>query len=907
MQNKALLLFALFVSICLLVPTKNASGQNLPLEQLLQKDGTLNLSGGLQGIVDMKGWQMNLRKDGTPVFSPTSAGGDIDPDDQFWDARFGYDFRTGSGTRINAIAVRDGWAYFGGMFTSAGGQTVSNVAAWNGSMWDAMGTSGTFTINGEVMTIAVGENGVYVGGQFSSVGGIPNTKGIAMWSGTNWSALGPGIDVGYGIGVWSIATYGGIVYVGGKFQQIGSTTMNNIAKWNGSQWSALGSGLGYVGGTEWVHCIKIASDGQDVYAGGWFGGSGLMQNLNNIARWSEKGQNWNQMGNGLYGGGGTPQVATIIIDGGYVYAGGKFHSGASPFHNVARWDGSQWWAIGLGTGYVPFTSPSIRGLAVHGGYLYAAGEFTGLPIDGAPDIPALHIARCYLNSPTLTWEPIIVNNVNGVNDVVYSISLSFDGNLLVAGSFTTVGDISTNWLAGWTGTSWFGFLGQGLNGNVFSVTVNGSNIYVGGSFTRVGYVDANHIAVWNGNTWSSLGAGTNGTVYSIAVNGSGVFAGGNFSTAGQGYATNIAKWNGSSWSPLGTVSASGDPLDTVYALCLIGNGSDLYAGGKFPGIGGTTCSNIAKWDGTSWAGVGNPNGTVRALIGGGSFANHFVYAGGDFTSIGEAAFSHVAEWTWYYPVGSDETLWHSLGTGVDKNVRALAFAGTDVIAAGNFTTAGGSSANYVAKWNSASSSWSALSTGTNDYVSNVAVISTQVYAGGNFTQAGGSTANRIAMWNGTGWSKLGSGTNSTVNAIGLSGPANNTNVYAGGAFTVAGAKQSYYFGRWNKPSAGDQPMALSTPSSDNLATTPREFALEQNYPNPFNPSTQIRYQLPSQSFVSLKIFDILGREVATLVNEEKEPGTYSAVWNAKDAASGMYFYRLTAGAFTEVKKLMVLK
>ena len=88
---------------------------------------------------------------------------------------------------------------------------------------------------------------------------------------------------------------------------------------------------------------------------------------------------------------------------------------------------------------------------------------------------------------------------------------------------------------------------------------------------------------------------------------------------------------------------------------------------------------------------------------------------------------------------------------------------------------------------------------------------------------------------------------------------------------------------------------------------PKVFALEQNYPNPFNPSTQISYQLPSQSFVSLKIFDILGREVATLVNEEKEPGTYSAVWNAKDAASGMYFYRLTAGAFTDVKKLMVLK
>ena len=88
---------------------------------------------------------------------------------------------------------------------------------------------------------------------------------------------------------------------------------------------------------------------------------------------------------------------------------------------------------------------------------------------------------------------------------------------------------------------------------------------------------------------------------------------------------------------------------------------------------------------------------------------------------------------------------------------------------------------------------------------------------------------------------------------------------------------------------------------------PKVFALEQNYPNPFNPSTKISYQLPERSFVSLNVFDVLGREVATLINEEKEPGTYSTVWNAKNAASGMYFYRLTAGAFTDVKKLLLVK
>jgi hypothetical protein len=88
---------------------------------------------------------------------------------------------------------------------------------------------------------------------------------------------------------------------------------------------------------------------------------------------------------------------------------------------------------------------------------------------------------------------------------------------------------------------------------------------------------------------------------------------------------------------------------------------------------------------------------------------------------------------------------------------------------------------------------------------------------------------------------------------------------------------------------------------------PKVFALDQNYPNPFNPSTSISYELPSRSFVSLKMFDVLGREVATLVNEEKPAGTYSVTWDARNVASGMYFYRLQAGSFTDTKKLILMK
>ena len=99
------------------------------------------------------------------------------------------------------------------------------------------------------------------------------------------------------------------------------------------------------------------------------------------------------------------------------------------------------------------------------------------------------------------------------------------------------------------------------------------------------------------------------------------------------------------------------------------------------------------------------------------------------------------------------------------------------------------------------------------------------------------------------------------------------------------------------------------------ALQPKVFSLQQNYPNPFNPSTRISFDLPSKSFVSLKIFDLIGREVATLVSEELSAGSYAKQWNATRLPSGVYFYRLQArqtsggqtGSFIDTKKLILLK
>ncbi|MBU1677264.1 MAG: T9SS type A sorting domain-containing protein, partial [Bacteroidetes bacterium] len=88
---------------------------------------------------------------------------------------------------------------------------------------------------------------------------------------------------------------------------------------------------------------------------------------------------------------------------------------------------------------------------------------------------------------------------------------------------------------------------------------------------------------------------------------------------------------------------------------------------------------------------------------------------------------------------------------------------------------------------------------------------------------------------------------------------------------------------------------------------PKEFSLYQNYPNPFNPRTVIKFHVPSSKFVKLLVFDILGREVATLVNEYKTPGIYEFSFDASLLASGLYFYQLTAGSFSQTKKMMLLK
>jgi len=109
---------------------------------------------------------------------------------------------------------------------------------------------------------------------------------------------------------------------------------------------------------------------------------------------------------------------------------------------------------------------------------------------------------------------------------------------------------------------------------------------------------------------------------------------------------------------------------------------------------------------------------------------------------------------------------------------------------------------------------------------------------------------------------------------------------------------------WSNQCLMYTPRVTSVTEEGSLFT---DYSLSQNYPNPFNPSTSIQYSVSNGQYVSLKVYDVLGTEVATLVNEEKPQGTYEVEFDGTDLPSGIYIYRLTSGSFTASKKLVLLK
>lgn len=126
---------------------------------------------------------------------------------------------------------------------------------------------------------------------------------------------------------------------------------------------------------------------------------------------------------------------------------------------------------------------------------------------------------------------------------------------------------------------------------------------------------------------------------------------------------------------------------------------------------------------------------------------------------------------------------------------------------------------------------------------------------------------------------------------------------AAGTYTVnAGFKNPSL--KWGTASAV---VTVTGVDEELVGLKPQTFELYSNYPNPFNPSTKIRYAIPQTAFTTLKVYSILGQEVATLINEERAPGVYEVNFDAANLTSGTYLYKLQAGSFTDTKKLILIR
>jgi len=327
--------------------------------------------------------------------------------------------------------------------------------------------------------------------------------------------------------------------------------------------------------------------------------------------------------------------------------------------------------------------------------------------------------------------------------------------------------------------------------------------------------------------------------------------------AGTPYGIFHSTNNGTSWSDLNTFFSNNDVRALVFS------GTNLFAGTYGGGVYRSTNNGL------NWAVTGLTSTIVIAFVVRGTNLFAGTFADGVYLST------------------DDGTIWTEVNSGLTGNhVTSLTVSSTNLFAGTNdgvfLSTNNGSNWNAIGLQDTLVSALAASGTNLFAGTSNILGIS-----GGIF----------LSLNNGINWTEVSSGLpNTGILALTISG----TNLFAG---TVSS-------GVWRRPLS-----QMITDVEIQANEIPSQFILEQNYPNPFNPSTKIRYSVPQSSNVMIKVFDILGNEFETLVNEEKPAGSYEITWYAANLPSGIYFYQLRAGdpstgsgqGFIETKKLVLLK
>ena len=780
----------------------------------------------------------------------------------------------GTSDSVYALAVYKGYLYLGGSFATAGGTTVNYIAKYD-DVTDTFSAIGGATVgtSGSVYALAVYNGHLYAGGDIFTAGGT-TVNGIAKYDDVTdtFSAIGgaspglfePGADPPT---VRVLAVYNGHLYLGGNFTATaGGTTVNYIAKYDDSTntFSAIGGATVGISGGSYVAGSSLAVYNGYLYVGGHDMTAAGGTTVNNIAKYDDSTDTFSAIGGATVG--ATYSVHSLAVYEGYLYLGGEFSAaGGTTVNKIAKYDDSTdtFSAIGGATVGVGNTDPHVRVLAVYDEYLYLGGYHVttagGTTVNGIAKYGSSSDTPAAVSTSTSTWTPdtwyhlastfdgtnlkIYVNGVlesTTTNSTPFTLATnnrdlligktygsqmaggsdeSFDGliddlriyNTALSDSEiyslyqhspppdlyykfeenteTSAHDSSGNQLTGTltNGASWApGRYGTGATfDGVDDFVTTDSSAYISpeagvavsgwvqmgeefstGADYNQGIVDKGDYqffldksdgkAKWVVNdatakAFSALGGGTVGTsywVHALAVYNGYLYVGGEFTTAGGTTVNNIAKYDDSTdtFSAIGGATVGTSSI--VWSLAAY-NGH-LYVGGSFTTAGGTTVNYIAKYDDETdtFSAIGGAtvgtNGQVRTL----SVYNGYLYLGGDFTTAGGTTVNRIAK----YDDGTDTfsaiggaTVGVSIGFPASAEVYALTVYKGYLYLAGDFSSAGGTATGNIAKYDGSTNTFSAIAgaTGTSGYIYALGEYNGYLYLGGSFTSHG----NRVARYN----------------------------------------------------------------------------------------------------------------------------------------------------------------
>lgn len=463
--------------------------------------------------------------------------------------------------------------------------------------------------------------------------------------------------------------------------------------------------------------------------------------------------------------------------------------------------------------------------------------------------------------------------------------------------------------------------GTAAEGNSVTISADGNTVAFGGigdnGLAGAVWVFTRSNGIWTqlGNKLTGSGSAGNSTLgNSLACSGDGstLIAGGqmddNYVGAAWVFTNSNGVWNqqGDKLVGLGYVGKS----QQGFSVALSEDGNTAIVGGP-----GDYANQGAAWIFTRSNGVWTQQGdkVVGSKPVGGSFEGQTVAlsADGNTAIIGGASDDNYRGAVWVF--ARSNGVWTQQGNKlvVPSGIQVTLGTSVSISGDGNTIAAGGSNGEgAVWIFSKSNGIWQQQQdslVGAPAFGPSSQGYSVAISSDGNSIVEGGPTENNEhgAAWifkrsNGV-WSQIGDKLVGT-GAIGQSYQGNSVAISSDGNTAIIGGvhDNTYEGSAWiytNKV----------TGITKELMLTPTEFALSQNYPNPFNPTTLISYQIPSAGQVQLRIYDILGREVATLVDKEESSGNYKVIFDGSKYSSGVYFYKLSTDGFFQSKKMLLIK